>query len=434
MPGNDHTKKYSAADIERYIKGQMTAAEMYALEKDMQDDPFLAEAVEGYMTTPVSSIQAPMQDLSARLAQRTDQKTVSIRQNRRWLAVAAAILIILGSGATWFLLNPATEKNIAQHDQEEKAAEAVVPETDTATVGAAAAEEASPPTEKEAAPKITQAEEKKEAAPRKVEKPGAPVAQPATTPQSLPVAEAGRPADNETVEESTRESRAKAYRADQAETFLKTAPARQAPQQHIATYIIGGTVTDSTDKPLPFVNITVANTHINTYTDANGQFRVITGDSAVTAHIKSVGYEEQNVQLHAGAKVNRVQLKTADNNMEEVVVAGYGTKKKQAATRERKNTSDSLADEEDGPWAEPRDGWGNYDIYLLNNVRLKSTLKGSVDISFMISPSGRLYDFQVEHATCSGCDREAIRLIKEGPAWQLHNSTVPYRVSVSIQF
>lgn len=404
---------------------------MYALEKDMQDDPFLAEAVEGYMTAPITSVQAPLRDLSARLAQRTDQKTVSIRQNRRWLAVAAAILILLGSGATWFLLNPAGDKNLAQHEQEEKAAEAVISKADT--IAAAVAEETSPASEKEevTVPTTALAEEKKEAAAAKADSPAAPVAPPATAPQSQPVADAGQPDDKITAEKTTRENQV--YRYEQTEPRLRTAPARQAPREHITTYIIGGAVTDSTGKPLPFVNIAVANTHINTYTDANGQFRIITGDSTVTAHIKSVGYGEENVLLHASANLNHVQLKTADNP-EEVAVVGYGTRRKQAVAPERKNTRDSIADEEDGPWAEPRDGWAYYDIYLLNNARLKNNIKGSVELSFMITSAGNMYDFRVEHATCAACGREAIRLIKEGPAWQLHNSRAPYRVSVSIYF
>ena len=46
---------YSAADIARYHKGQMTAKEMHALEKAALDDPFLADAIEGYATVPVNA-------------------------------------------------------------------------------------------------------------------------------------------------------------------------------------------------------------------------------------------------------------------------------------------------------------------------------------------------------------------------------------------
>jgi hypothetical protein len=39
---------YTAADIEKYWKGTLSAAEMHAMEKAAMDDPFLADALEGY--------------------------------------------------------------------------------------------------------------------------------------------------------------------------------------------------------------------------------------------------------------------------------------------------------------------------------------------------------------------------------------------------
>ena len=44
---NEHIN-YSKADIEKYLQGKMNAAEMYALEKAALQDPFLADAIEGF--------------------------------------------------------------------------------------------------------------------------------------------------------------------------------------------------------------------------------------------------------------------------------------------------------------------------------------------------------------------------------------------------
>ena len=43
---------YTAADFERYHAGKMSAAEMHALEKAAMEDPFLADALEGFVFTP----------------------------------------------------------------------------------------------------------------------------------------------------------------------------------------------------------------------------------------------------------------------------------------------------------------------------------------------------------------------------------------------
>lgn len=425
MAGNDHTKKYGTVDIERYVNGLMTPAEMYAMEKEMQDDPFLAEAVEGFMTVPAAFIQKPMMELAARLEQLPAGagEVIPIRRRRNWLAVAAAVLVILSVGASWYWLNTSTEQNIARHDQQENTTQPKVatnPETDPipgpATADTQLEEQAAP-----AEQKAVQVEKTEPVQPKK------------EAPQTPVSAEIPAPVEQESRDAATID---KADSHQGQERLVRVpATARQAPQQHIATYILGGTVTDSTNKPLPFVNIAVDNTNINTYSDANGYFSIIAGDSTLTAHIKSVGFEDQTVLLSASVRVNKVQLKAA--NTEEIVATGYGTRKRtQNAKKQRAEVTeeDSLADREEDPWAEPRDGWGYYDIYLQNNQRIAGFRGSTVDLSFMITPLGHMYDFKIEQSNCPACSREAIRLIKEGPAWKLHGSKVPFRVSVSLQF
>lgn len=48
MANNNLHINYSQADIERYLQGKMTHAEMHALEKAALQDPFLADAIEGF--------------------------------------------------------------------------------------------------------------------------------------------------------------------------------------------------------------------------------------------------------------------------------------------------------------------------------------------------------------------------------------------------
>ena len=48
MTDNNSHINYSAADIEKYWKGQLSAADQHAMEKAALEDPFLADAMEGY--------------------------------------------------------------------------------------------------------------------------------------------------------------------------------------------------------------------------------------------------------------------------------------------------------------------------------------------------------------------------------------------------
>src|SRR4051812_11453005 len=43
-----HHNNFSAADIERYRRGQLSPAQMHAMEKAAMEDSFLADAMEGY--------------------------------------------------------------------------------------------------------------------------------------------------------------------------------------------------------------------------------------------------------------------------------------------------------------------------------------------------------------------------------------------------
>ena len=67
------TYHYSAEDIQKYLQGKLNAAEMHALEKMALDDPFLAEAIEGYRDNVVN-LSSDMDILRSRLHERTEVK------------------------------------------------------------------------------------------------------------------------------------------------------------------------------------------------------------------------------------------------------------------------------------------------------------------------------------------------------------------------
>jgi hypothetical protein len=115
-------KIYSAADIERYHKGMMTAQERHALEKAALDDPFLADAIEGYTftETPQADIHAIQQRI---YKEKRETKTIPFIWRYNWIKIAALFIIMAGGG--WLIFRsvgnrqeislattPATEKEI----------------------------------------------------------------------------------------------------------------------------------------------------------------------------------------------------------------------------------------------------------------------------------------------------------------------------------
>src|SRR4051794_14011190 len=101
--------QFTASDIERYHSGKMSAEEMHALEKASLVDPFLADALEGYVFT--SSAPEDIIKLQNRLSESIDKKkaVLSIFKNYNWLKVAAVFLVLAGSG--WFIYKNFSTEN-----------------------------------------------------------------------------------------------------------------------------------------------------------------------------------------------------------------------------------------------------------------------------------------------------------------------------------
>ena len=70
----------------------------------------------------------------------------------------------------------------------------------------------------------------------------------------------------------------------------------------------------------------------------------------------------------------------------------------------------------------PASGIKAYKRYIVENQAIPAfdecaRIKGNVTIAFRVNALGRPYDFDVRESLCPTADREALRLIYEGPAW-----------------
>lgn len=432
---NKHIKPYTAEDIQRYLNREMTMSERNDMEKAALEDPFLAEAIEGYMQYSSPDLSSDIENLRKRLQERNDTKVIPVRNRKIWWSAAAAILIVLGTGITWYWLTP-TKNNIAQQKEKEQKIAPLKETQDTAEIHATATDSTDIALQKNKAP-ASEPEKK------------APVPLPATSPKTKrpPAPQATTKKDvpenpSLDIAAANREATTKTYRIEQEESQRDKSIAAQSREKPVRlttqnnasgffnTNILTGKITDSNNNPLPFVNIRIGNTASDTYSDARGNFKLISGDTLLTVHVKSAGFEPRQVVLHAGTPSNNIILLPKGNALAEVVVTGYGTAKKKTVTADE-NTDAT-------PEAEPADGWGNYDIYLVNNTRLPGTAptasRGFVDLSFTVDKYGRLSNFKIIHSTCLQCNKEAIRVIKEGPQWKLAEGDIPAKVTLTVQF
>jgi TonB family protein len=199
-------------------------------------------------------------------------------------------------------------------------------------------------------------------------------------------------------------------------------------------YVFTGQVKDPDGKPLSFVNIRIRNSAASTYSDAKGNYRILSGDSSLVIDLKAVGYQGRTLALETAHPNQQVLMQPAGvKDMEK------NLKPKASSREEMTKVDDGNIQDDEKPEAEPTDGWGAYQYYLLNNIRIpadasRQKLHGTVEISFLVADNGRLSDIRVEKSLSPSCDREAVRLLKEGPAWTLYNSEKPLRARVTVVF
>ena len=93
---------------------------------------------------------------------------------------------------------------------------------------------------------------------------------------------------------------------------------------------ITGTVSDNDGVPLPGASIVEKGTTNGTQSDFDGNF-AITGDSPVTLVVSYIGFTSQEVQTNGRTTIN-VQLEVDENQLDEVVIVGYGSQKKESVT------------------------------------------------------------------------------------------------------
>ena len=117
--------------------------------------------------------------------------------------------------------------------------------------------------------------------------------------------------------------------------------------------------------------------------------------------------------------------------LDEVVVVGYGSSKKSTVTGASVKVSSKTKDKYQTP--QPVIGKRKYKKYLEENLIRPNDekckdVKGEVVLAFFVDKEGKPQNITVVHGLCESADKEAIRLVKEGPKWTFGN--LPTRVTV----
>jgi hypothetical protein len=399
--------KYTAEDFERYHSGKMSESEMHALEKAALEDPFLADALEGYAFTPTPL--KDINDLNEKLFSKKKKRSMLFfLQENVWLRIAAVFILIAGIGYLVYTLNTKKESNLLS--------------------------------------KIDSVENKKTEAEQ-----NAPSQMDSTTinnKEDNSIAENGK--GRKTLSTSITKIPAQEYKisSEKAVSDLRQNATASSLQKSIAAeykkdrnalqvQLLKGKVVDDKGYPVYSASIMDKSRGTSTTTDSSERFNLQVADSLSTAKVSAVGYKSKEVMLR-DKNDQVVVLEPANQSLNEVVVTAMGVKK-------QKRQISSATPKPEGKVAgvpvtntdsEPVNGWQKFNQYLHDNITVPEndageSYKGKVALSFEINKKGKPKNIKVEQSLCAPCDEEAIRLLRHGPKWKYVNTK---RQSVIIQF
>lgn len=404
--------KPNAELIRQYLAGELDDKAMHALERQALDDPFLAEALEGYARFNPDQ-DKHLADLSQRLKERVAESshtavvpgTGRVRTMYR-MAAAAVILLLITAGGWWLWQEQAgPPKDIVR-----------VETTDTAKTSDSGNIPIPPVPENKpvAAPMAKNEPAVKQRKIRKGSSPQPAMAAAADTQHGLMADEAAR-TDSQSEMAYSQQPRISAF-------SRKDSPAMAKENSAAASQVlVTGQVQDNISKEaLPGAMVGVRGTSSRTFTDTAGRFRLST-DTGATLVVTALGYNSKKITVSQQDTGLNIAIQPAPNALSEVVVTEADKKE------EAKNIALPV----------PAGGYSNYKKYLIENRRypVGETLKsGNVRVSFRVMPDGSLQDFRVRKQLSPAYDAEAIRLIKEGPAWAPAANGRPRTMKVTVKF
>lgn len=504
MSNDNHTRTFTAVDIEKYHKGLLSPKEMHAMEKAALDDPFLADALEGYAAAGVNA-EADIAELKKRLDEKAEAARVipiyGSKSSFPWLRAAVLILFIAGAGLLSYVLlfdKNNGPSNVAQTNEKDKKDDTIntastkpAAETEPDTVisinpgigafsknqqGTIAFDSGSVKIKTSADWRATEktnndgvthkfdevvasgdlANNNKPVEKNNISIGVDPVAKKTTQPNAA--APNRLPIKDNSIADSVALYRGNAFyktdipvaAAEEMKNFVLLDNERKQKAESVRLRGVAsgrelnqgimsngyaqqmkffrGQITDAHNNPLPFSNVTNISDNVGTYTDAKGNFTLVSTDSIMDVQIKSLGFVNSKVRLQSKLPTNQIFMRE-DRSVSDTVLSTA----KPNYTRARDG---NMAFEE----PEPEEGWSSYDAYLSNNLNLpesydskKKATGDVVELSFEVNKDGEPVKIRIEKSLCDKCDQEAIRLVKQGPKWK-RKSKKGKRTTVKVPF
>ena len=438
---------YTAADIEKYWKGTLSAAEMHAMEKAAMDDPFLADALEGYKN--INLADAGLDSLKEKLDKRVGAVIPILNLKRKrftWVRAAAAIIIIVGLGllVQQLVFKNRSENSIAILEKKEKQSESIAnndpikpdsihkdvsTKSDSLVFKQKQEISISPNSGNYAITSLDTSKKVDGAA--ALSKKSNNESVPASSTQVIANAvNKNEPAREKADFERTFDDSTKALNDKKINTPSSNAKpkANEDNFDKLSYFSLNNKynyrVVDVQNNPVPFANVMNTRDNIGTYTDIRGNFNLVSSDSVLNVQIRSLGY-------------NAANYKIVPSNVQSGDLVLKEDERKETFAQNRKVVS-SLSRKDSAEIEEPEVGWGYYNTYVANNIQIPENVRpkntrSDVELSFDIDKNGQPINIKVTRSSqCKECDEEAKRLLKEGPKWKRKGKKSKATITIAV--
>ncbi|SKA18401.1 TonB protein C-terminal [Chitinophaga eiseniae] len=395
-----HNKPAVSAElIRQYLAGELDDKAMHALERQALDDPFLAAALEGYaLHAPAQQVH--QEDLAARLSRRVAQegRTAVVRPLYPRIAAAAAILLLLFTGG-WFLFKTQNDKapEIAQADRP-----VVIPEDTAAGV---------PADKPEMAMRPSGDSDNKKAAPIRQKE------APALARTMEPVADIS--AKDERLVEKPLERRELKQSPPNATFAAPVPPPAAAPALAQAAPVI-------TPAPAP-VSIDRQQNDIAADRRDSGAMGY---NNRALEEVVTTGFGAARARKAASVPHDSLTRNIPRDEQMAYALEGKVAGVSVDSETRRKGNKGRKPDTQPVPVS----GRVAYEQYLLEHTANPGAFNGVVRIAFTVMPDSTLQDIKVVQSLNAACDAEAVRVVKEGPAWKPAADRKPANVTLEVIF
>jgi hypothetical protein len=396
---------YSLEDIRRYKQGFMSKEEMHAFEKASMEDPFLADALEGYMEADVALAEEHLNNIRDRISgkEAEKEKAVVVAMPKRSFGawrVAAMIIVIAGAGLiTYKILDTKNvDKDSAPIAKVEQQKNPPVADS-SLQIGTGAVGFTDTIVNKQASPAINKNQNEKKI-------------------YRVPVESNGNTTSwkDDVIVINKKQTKGNAAEEDSkkvSDALVVNRTAAAAPK--ITDNEIRGRILTPSNEPLANTNIRLDNTRKEVKTDDEGNFVVNSKDTVVNAVVTTGSFANSRVQLRANStstiNLGTIQLKADPNVKLDIELIGLGTKKK---------INDTTS-------SRPEGGWMSFKEHIakwLSNPADTSAWdnpQGEFEMEFYVDGKGFAKDVKVLNGINPVIAEQIVEAIKQGPKWTARN-------------